>query len=199
MKRVSICLCVVLSLMLNLNAFGQQSDLNTTNRVYFQELTNLAFGGYGDLDYWSKQSKLIAFRSAVHLTSVAISINADRDHGDRRMAKFKMIVELNKAMMGKAKDFAFGGYGDTDYWSKRTKHFATEIAMHCSTVAGMSDKVMLKAIQPKIETLLRAAQTAGFAGFGDVDYWSRRCKAFATQAIEILGEISTELATAVVQ
>ncbi len=198
MKRMIFCVAI-LACVLSTPLFAQQDDLNTTNRVYFQELTNLAFNGYGDIDYWSKQAKLIAFRSAVHLTSVAVTINADRDHGDRRIAKFKIIAELNKAMMGKAKDFAFGGYGDTDYWSKRTKQFATEIAMHCSTIAGMSDKVMLKAILPKILNLIKAAQNAGFAGYGDVDYWSRRCKAFATQAIEILGEISTELATAVVQ
>jgi hypothetical protein len=128
-----------------------------------------------------------------------IAINQDRDHGDRRIAKFKLIVELNKAMTKKAQSFAFEGYGDTDYWSKRTKHFCTELAMHTSTLAGLSDKAMLKVLQPKVEKLLREAQSTGFSGYGDVSYWSRRCKEFATKVIAALGEMNTDLATAVVE
>jgi len=180
-------------------ANAQGNDINDANRLYFNELSNLAFNGYGDIDYWSKQAKLIAFRSAAHLTSSAIAINSDRDHGANRVSKFKQIVELNKAMIKKSQEFAFQGYGDIDYWSKRTKQFATELAMHTASLAGLCDKPMLKAVTPKIESLIRDAQSTGFSGYGDVSYWSTRCKAFATRAVALLGEINTELATVIAQ
>lgn len=198
MKKMFWCL-LVLCLMTGAASAQQDEDINSANSVYFEELSKLAFDGYGDIDYWSKQAKLIAFRSAVHLTSSAITINGDRDHGSGRAAKFRQIVELNKTMIKRAQSFAFEGYGDIDYWSKRTKRFATELAMHTATVAGLCDKVMLKAASPKILTLLRDAQTTGFAGYGDVGYWSSRCKSFATRVVALLGEINTELATAIVQ
>lgn len=178
---------------------AQDDDISNANRVYFNEVSRLAFEGYGDIDFWSKQAKFIAFRSAVHLTSSAITINSDRDHGASRVAKVKQIVELNKVMMKTSQAFAFEGYGDTDYWSKRTKRFATELAMHTATVAGLCDKPMLRTIGPKIKALLSDAQNTGFSGYGDVDYWSKRCKAFATRVITLLGEINTELAMAVAQ
>lgn len=181
-------------------AFTQDaSNVYDSNRVFFQELSRLAFQGYGDIDYWSKQAKLIAFRSAVHLTSSAIDINADRDHGAARIGKFKQIVTMNKAMIQTAQVFAFQGYGDTDYWSKRTKQFATELAMHTASLCGMCDAKMLKAVLPKVKTLLTDAQNAGFSGYGDVDYWSRRCKEFATRVIALLGEINTDLATVIAE
>lgn len=176
-------------------AFAQEaSEVYDSNRVFFRELSQLAFQGYGDLDYWSKQAKLIAFRSAVHLTSSAIAINSDRDHGSNRASKFKQIVTMNKAMIQTAQVFAFQGYGDTDYWSKRTKQFATELAMHTASLCGLCDAKMLQVVQPKIKTLLSDAQSTGFSGYGDVDYWSKRCKAFATRVIALLGEINTDLA-----
>lgn len=173
---------------------AQENDISLANRLFFKELDHLAFEGFGDLDFWSKQSKYIAFRSAAHLTSAALAINSDRDHGADRAMKFKQIVEMNKVMAKWAQNYGFEGYGDTDYWSKRTKRFATSLAMHSANVAGLCDGVMIKAVKGKLETLIKASQYAAFEGYGDVDYWSKRCKELATKVVGILGEINTELA-----
>lgn len=198
MKRLFL-LTVALCLVTCFVSAQSGTDINDANRIYFSELSRLAFDGYGDIDFWSKQAKLIAFRSAAHLTSSAIAINSDRDHGPGRTGKFKQIVELNKLMTKRSQSFASEGYGDTEYWSKRTKQFTTEIAMHTASVAGLCDRPMLKAITPKIEALIRDAQATGFSGYGDVNYWSLRCKAFATRAVALLGEINTELAIVITQ
>lgn len=186
---LTIALCFVAGFV-----SAQESEIALTNKVFFKELDNLAFDGYGDTDYWSKRAKFIAFRSAAHLTSAALVINADRDHGADRPTKFKQIVAMNQSMAKWAKDFGFAGYGDVDYWSKRTKHFATALAMHSANLAGLCDRVMIQAIEGKLKKLIKSSQYAAFDGYGDVDFWSKNCKELATQVVAILGEINTELA-----
>ncbi|MBF0408012.1 MAG: hypothetical protein HQM10_11695 [Candidatus Riflebacteria bacterium] len=202
MKKLQIfgilLLCLVTSFY-HVDIVAADSDISDANSVYFSEIRRLAYDGYGDVDYWSKQTKLLAFRSAVHLTSLAISINKDRDHGAARIIKFKQIVELNKIMIKQAERFAFDGYGDLDYWSKRTKQFATELVIHTSNIASLCDRPMLNAITSRLTSLIKSAQTSAFEGYGSIDYWSRSCKQLATRAVSLLGEISTELATACVQ
>ena len=104
MKK-TLWLALVLCLVTGF-AFAQVDDrVNEGNQVYFKEISRLAFDDYGDVEFWAKQAKLIAFRSAVHLTSSAISINLDREHGSLCAAKVKQVVALNRTMAEKAKAF----------------------------------------------------------------------------------------------
>lgn len=170
------------------------ATLRTLNSRFFQELNQLAFNGYGDTDYWSKRCKKTAFVSAQHMVTFAAAINESRDHGDAgRLEKFKQIRQLNGEFAKKAEHFAFQGYGDTDYWSKRTKAFATEIAMHCANVAAVSDGKMLAAGRNELSEMMQTANTAAFQGYGDTSYWSRRAKKLASDVQEILRRLETDL------
>jgi hypothetical protein len=170
------------------------ATLRTLNSRFFQELDQLAFNGYGDTDYWSKRCKKTAFVSARHMVTFAAAINESRDHGDAgRLQKFKQIRQLNGEFSERANTFAFKGYGDTGYWSKRTKAFATEIAMHCANVVAVSDGKMLAAGRNEIGEMLQVAETAGFNGYGDVDYWSRRAKKLSQDVQEILRRLETDM------
>ena len=178
-------------------AFAGQAGaatLRTLNARFFQELDQLAFEGYGDTKYWSKRCKKTAFVSARHMVSFAAAINESRDHGDAgRLDKFKQIRQLNDELSQKAEHFAFKGYGDSSYWSKRTKAFATEIAMHCANVAAVSDGKLLAAGRDEISEMLQTAFTAGFEGYGDSMYWSRRAKKLSSDLQEVLRRLETDL------
>lgn len=173
---------------------ARAGDLQSINNRFFRTLESEAYDSYGDVSHWSKQAKHIAFLAAAHVARATMQINMDRP-GDvaARAAAVRRIADLNRAFLQRVQFFAFQGYGDTDYWSKRTKQFSTEAAMHVANIAAHCDQSMIQAAASRLEQILTTSETAGFQGYGDHTYWSHRAKQTATTLTDLVNQINTEL------
>ncbi|MEO0813288.1 MAG: hypothetical protein AAFY60_10530, partial [Myxococcota bacterium] len=111
-------------------------------------------------------------------------------------AKNQAIEILVNDFVQSAHDHGFGGYGDVDYWSKRTKSLAFETTAFLAKVGLESDGQAGAAVLPTVHEALGAARSASFGGYGDVSYWSRRCKSLSTTATDSARTLELELARA---
>lgn len=80
-----------------------------------------------------------------------------------------------------AQEIAFNGYGDTGYWSRRTKNLALETAAHCCMAASLCDGPMQAALGDSLRQTLSQVENTAFNGHGDTSYWSRRAKRIARE------------------
>ncbi len=82
------------------------------NKKMAEKSHEYAFKGYGGVDYWSDRTKLFAINLAIHFSSMTTVL-------DKVMAdKIKPKIEK---LLSDAQTIAFGGVGDTDYWSRSCK------------------------------------------------------------------------------
>ncbi len=77
------------------------------------------------------------------------------------------------------KAFGSTGYGDTNYWSRRIKELALVSTEYLTGIAFACSAPVNIATADDRRTIIARARDYAFEGYGDGDYWSKRCKDFA--------------------
>jgi len=179
---------------------GQQlsETLRDLARPLAESVVGLAINHYGDVDAWSKQGKLVAFRSGAYAANTEMAVASQRTYNDaERAAALADIEALGTKFEQHAEQVAWHGLGGTDYWSKRAKQFALRAAREVAEVAAKYDAGMAATAGPFLKQALQEAQRAAFDGYGDTGYWSGRTKDMAADATFAMAEARAALKAAV--
>ena len=185
---------------------GLASDQQTADAIaeqmneVMQSARSHAFDGFGGGEYWSRRCK----EFGAGMTDLAGQIRLNVVRAGNSTAKSTNSTEAGLAAAQKlaadftkeAKEYAFDGYGDMEYWSNRTKELAMESAMFAAQIALAVGPKADAAIKTQVEELLSEADDYAFGGYGNGRYWSRRCKELATTLIEIVQQIELSLVKA---
>jgi hypothetical protein len=154
--------------------------VQATVQPYLDQVRDLAFDGYGDLDYWSKNAKHVAVDTGGFAARIAM-LDAERlppSDPDGALAR----VEEHATGYARAAQEAASGSGDFGFWSRRTKKLAMTTATYVAAVAGECDRDMIAALRPSLERLLARSEDLAFNGFGDATYWKGRCQQLGDEA-----------------
>ncbi|MGE0490967.1 MAG: hypothetical protein AB7S38_17300 [Vulcanimicrobiota bacterium] len=160
--------------------------------VFLRGLERRAFEGYGDTSYWSREAKELAVEAAAFAARKTAELRADEVYTPAQAEDALTQLRAEESRFkGTAHRLAFDGYGDTSYWSRRTKELALATAAHCCLTASLCDGPMLAALGSTLDTSLARSHDTAFNGHGDVSYWSQRAKRLAgEQAPELPAELA---------
>jgi hypothetical protein len=144
-----------------------------------------AFRGYGDGDYWSDRCKQLAallFGVARKLDrSVNQALREDTHHHPLQRTSLDHRV---MTFVGIARQYACRGSGDSDFWSRRIKALALEVGIFAAKMAATVGTDAAVEHRQVVQRMITSAKAYAHNGYGDAEYWRRRCEDLCTATCE---------------
>jgi hypothetical protein len=150
------------------------------------------FSGYGDTGYWSRRIKELALITTEYLTGIAFSCSATVNAA---------LADERRQIIDHAREYAFKGYGDSDYWSARCKDFADTLMRAGRRLERHIAKLDARKVHPlkqaaldrRIMNFVSIARHYAVRGHGDTDFWSLRTKALALEVGIFVSKVAASL------
>lgn len=156
------------------------AQIEADRQRLLRDARELAYNGYGDTSYWSRRAKHLAFRTATHCCLAASLSDAS--------LQAAMGTSLERAL-SESETLAFDGYGDTSYWSRRTKRLADEVVDRLPQVGSLSSAALKSELAAHNAEFASELEGMTFGPTGDTGFWSKQAKQVAFKTAVHLGEL----------